>query len=157
MCGFFSSNKATSEAVACRNGSIRKGDRVQTQYEREEGGNDKWYCGVVAEAYTNGKVKLQYDDGDDWTGKAVYVLKLGPEHPGLGAKFPNGFDTSNPTPQQTVAAGGMPVQMGAGASAMGLPMQGGVPMGMPGYAQPPMQPMMGGAGPSGAGGMAQMT
>ena len=23
------------------------------------------------------QVKLQYDDGDDWTGKAVYVLKLG--------------------------------------------------------------------------------
>jgi len=22
-------------------------------------------------------VKLLYDDGDDWTGKAVYVLKLG--------------------------------------------------------------------------------
>ena len=57
MCGFFSSNKATSDAVACRNGSIRKGDRVQTQYEREEGGDDKWYCGVVTEAYTNGKVR----------------------------------------------------------------------------------------------------
>ena len=24
-------------------------------------------------------MKLQYDDGDDWTGKAVYVLKLGAE------------------------------------------------------------------------------
>ena len=57
MCGLFSSNKVTSEAVACRNGSIRKGDRVQTQYEREEGGDDRWYCGVVVEAYTNGKVR----------------------------------------------------------------------------------------------------
>ena len=57
MCGLFSSNKVTSEAVACRNGSIRKGDRVQTQYEREEGGDDRWYCGGVVEAYTNGKVR----------------------------------------------------------------------------------------------------
>ena len=57
MCGLFSSKKVTSEAVACRNGSIRKGDRVQTQYEREEGGDDRWYCGVVVEAYTTGKVR----------------------------------------------------------------------------------------------------
>ena len=33
---------------------------------------------------------------------------------------------------------------------MGMPMQGGMPgYGMTGYAQPPMQPMMGGAGDSG--------
>jgi len=156
MCGFFSSNKPTSNAIECRNGSIRKGDRVQTQWERDEGGNDKWFCGIVQEAYENGKVKLKYDDGDDWTGKAVYVLKLGPEHPGLGAKFPHGFDTPNPTPQQTVSAGGMPVQMGASAPQMGMAMQGG----MPGYAQPMQQPMQqgfqpvpGAAGPSGGGGM----
>ena len=66
MCGFFSSNKTTSEAVACRNGSIRKGDRVQTQYERAEGGDDRWFCGVVAEAYTNGKVITLAREAD-WT------------------------------------------------------------------------------------------
>ena len=156
MCGFFSSNKATSDPVECRNGSIRRGDRVQTQWERQEGGNDKWFCGVVQEAYSNGKVKLAYDDGDDWTGKAVYVLKLGPEHPGLSAKFPNGFDTANPTPQHTMSAGGVPAQMGMSAP-MGVAMQGGAPV----YAQPTQQQPMpgfqpGAAGPSGGGGLALM-
>jgi hypothetical protein len=116
---------STTEApVECRNGSITKGDRVQTQWEREEGGNDKWFCGVVVEAYTNGKVKLKYDDGDDWTGKAIYVLKLGPEHPGFRSKCPSGFATANPTPQQMVAAGCMPpTQMGAAMPQQGFAQQ----------------------------------
>ena len=33
-------------------------------------------CGSHCASLAN-QVKLLYDDGDDWTGKALYVLKLG--------------------------------------------------------------------------------
>ena len=79
--------------VQAANGQLRKGVRCQTQWEREEGGNDKWYCATVQECYDSGKAKLVYDDGDTWTGKAVYIYLLPPGHPGAAQKVPQGADT----------------------------------------------------------------
>ena len=53
-----------------------EGDRVQTQWTVEEGGNDEWYPGTVAKVLKDGKCKLKYDDGDSWTGDARFIMRL---------------------------------------------------------------------------------
>lgn len=78
------------EALHCANGIIGKGARVQTQYTRDEGGDDLWYTATVTHCYENGTSSLRYDDGDSWTGSAVYVYLLAPGDPGQHAMQPYG-------------------------------------------------------------------
>ena len=76
--------------LQCANGIISKGARVQTQYTRDEGGDDLWYTASVTACYENGTTRLAYDDGDSWTGPAVYVYMLPPGAPGHFAPQPYG-------------------------------------------------------------------
>ena len=58
------------------------GTRVQTQWTREEGGDDRWYAGSVSAVLASGEVTIKYDDGDRWTGRGVDVHLLdGRAHP----------------------------------------------------------------------------
>eukprot|EP00405_Crypthecodinium_cohnii_P050168 CAMPEP_0206588764 /NCGR_PEP_ID=MMETSP0325_2-20121206/38492_1 /ASSEMBLY_ACC=CAM_ASM_000347 /TAXON_ID=2866 /ORGANISM="Crypthecodinium cohnii, Strain Seligo" /LENGTH=166 /DNA_ID=CAMNT_0054097135 /DNA_START=23 /DNA_END=523 /DNA_ORIENTATION=- len=69
-------------SVTGANAHLTKGERVQTQYTLEEGGDGRWYCGHVARLYENGNVKIKYDDGDQWKGPGIYVWSLaGPPPP----------------------------------------------------------------------------
>jgi len=47
--------------------------RVQVQWTREEGGDDRWYAGSVSAVLASGEVTIKYDDGDEWTGSAMDV------------------------------------------------------------------------------------
>ena len=54
------------------------GTRVQTQWLREEGGDGRWYAGVVVALYPGGaRATVEYDDGELWTGSLgrVYTLR----------------------------------------------------------------------------------
>jgi len=55
--------------------------RVQTQWTREEGGDDRWHAGTVNAILESGKVTIKYDDGDNWTGSAMEVHLLDSAHP----------------------------------------------------------------------------
>lgn len=55
--------------------------RVQTQWTKEEGGDDRWYAGSVYAILESGEVTIKYDDGDDWTGSAMEVHLLDTAHP----------------------------------------------------------------------------
>eukprot|EP01050_Picozoa_sp_SAG11_P009759 SAG11_NODE_941_length_6455_cov_5.508181_3_plen_126_part_00 len=56
---------------------MKVGDRVQTQYTVEEGGDDSWYPGTIIKIMRDGRVKIKYpDDGSTWTGDARYVMSL---------------------------------------------------------------------------------
>ena len=55
--------------------------RVQTQWTREEGGDDRWHAGTVNAILESGEVTIKYDDGDDWTGSAMEVHLLDSAHP----------------------------------------------------------------------------
>ena len=57
------------------------GTRVQTQWTREEGGDDRWYAGRVVAMLASGEVTIKYDDGDNWTGMGVDVHLLDDAHP----------------------------------------------------------------------------
>ena len=57
------------------------GTRVQTQWTREEGGDDRWYAGSVSAVLASGEVTIKYDDGDHWTGRGVDVHLLDDAHP----------------------------------------------------------------------------
>ena len=57
------------------------GTRVQTQWTREEGGDDRWYAGSVSAVLASGEVTIKYDDGDEWTGSAMDVRLLNSTHP----------------------------------------------------------------------------
>ena len=57
------------------------GTRVQTQWTREEGGDDRWYAGRVVAMLASGEVTIKYDDGDRWTGRGEYVHLLDGAHP----------------------------------------------------------------------------
>ena len=62
--------------------SLYVGTRVQTQWTREEGGDDRWYAGSVSAVLASGEVTIKYDDGDRWTGRGVDVHLLdGRAHP----------------------------------------------------------------------------
>ena len=53
-----------------------EGDRVQTQWSVEEGGNDEWFPATVAKVQKDGKCELNYDDGSSWLGDARYIVRL---------------------------------------------------------------------------------
>lgn len=83
---------------------LQVGDRVQTQWTVEEGGNDQWYPGTVSchpaphqcrsrsstltldataaplgqvsKVLKDGRCKLAYADGDSWTGDARFIMRL---------------------------------------------------------------------------------
>ena len=57
------------------------GTRVQTQWTREEGGDDRWYAGRVVAMLASGEVTIKYDDGDHWTGREVDVHLPDGAHP----------------------------------------------------------------------------
>ena len=57
------------------------GTRVQTQWTREEGGDDRWYAGSVSAVLASGEGTIKYDDGDEWTGSAMDVHLLNSAHP----------------------------------------------------------------------------
>ena len=46
-------------------GPMSVGARVQTQWTKDEGGNDSWHAGRVVALQANGEVAIRYDDGDD--------------------------------------------------------------------------------------------
>lgn len=49
--------------------SLFIGARVRTQFTREEGGDDRWYCGVVTDINLGTQqASVRYDDGETWTG-----------------------------------------------------------------------------------------
>lgn len=58
------------------NAMLSVGSRVQTQYTRDEGGDDLWYTGTVRALYDNSTAAIAYDDGDSWTGPAIYCACL---------------------------------------------------------------------------------
>ena len=60
---------------------LRVNTRVQTQWTREEGGDDRWYAGSVSAVLASGEVTIKYDDGDEWTGSAMDVHLLNSAHP----------------------------------------------------------------------------
>jgi len=137
-CAGSSSAGAQTNMVSGANGELRPGVRVQTQYERSEGGDDRWYCGTIEAVYMSGKAKIRYDDGDTWTGPGVYINVLPPHHPGFQQKVGSGAPTME----------GIPGMVGSMAVAQ--------PMGQPmGYGAQPMgygaQPMGYGAQPMGYG------
>ena len=53
-----------------------EGERVQTQWTVEEGGDDAWWPATVVKVLKDGKCELKYDDGDSWTGDARYIVRL---------------------------------------------------------------------------------
>ena len=54
---------------------------MQTQWTRDEGGDDNWYGGKVQSITNAGKVNIQYDDGDTWCGDPQYVWLYDNSHP----------------------------------------------------------------------------
>ena len=56
------------------------GSRVQTRWERSEGGDDRFYAGTITSVNPMAATAaILYDDGDDWDGPAAYMF---PFHPG---------------------------------------------------------------------------
>ena len=54
---------------------LKVGDRCQTQWTIEEGGNDCWYTGTISKVHKDGRCHIKYDDGDSWTGDARYIMR----------------------------------------------------------------------------------
>ena len=120
----------------CANGPLCRGTRVQTQWDEGAGHDNKWYCGTVEAVYMNGQAKIVYDDGDDWTGEAVYIYALPQHHPGMTQKFAIGAPTMEGVP----GAGGL--QMGGAVPMMAQPMMAQPMMAQPMMSQPMAQPSM---------------
>lgn len=100
---------------------------MQTQYERNEGGDDKWYCATVLCVYDSGKAKLRYDDGDYWTGDGAWIYLLPPGHPGLAGKVAMGSTTQAGPAGMVQSVAGPPVVMAmpaVGAPVVMSPPQG---------------------------------
>ena len=55
--------------------------RVQTQWTREKGRDDRWHAGSVSAVLASGEVTIKYDDGGEWTGSAMDVHLLNSAHP----------------------------------------------------------------------------
>jgi Ca2+-binding EF-hand superfamily protein len=78
--GAAGSPQSVSYGIPCQNGMVREGERVQTVYTREEGGDGSSYSGTVERVFSNLDVQVHYDDGDRLTvppqgGRAdVYLL-----------------------------------------------------------------------------------
>jgi hypothetical protein len=80
------SPKTINYAIPCQNGMVQEGDRVQTVYTREEGGDGSSYSGTVERVFSNLDVQVHYDDGDRLTvppqgGRADVYLLLQPAAP----------------------------------------------------------------------------
>ena len=54
-------------------------------------------------------MQVIYDDGDKWTGEAVWIYVLPPHHPGITMKVPMGAPTMDGIPGMAPGGG---VQMG---------------------------------------------
>lgn len=148
-CSGSTSREVTNQIVGA-NGPLRNGTRVQTQYDE---GDNKWYCGTIEAVYTNGDAKIVYDDGDTWTGQAVYIYALPPHHPGMTQKVAMGAPTQQGVPGMANPMGAPPPMMGGPAP---MAMAGAAPMMMSGAPPTVMgaPPQMMGAPP---GGMQVMT
>ena len=141
------SKAAETNQIMGANGPLRHGVRVQTQWDEGSGHDNKWYCGTIQAVFEDGTARIEYDDGDSWTGKAVYIYALPPHHAGMTSKVAIGAPSMEGVP-------GMAPQMmaqpgyGVGPPIMGAPPPGyGAPVGMPMMGGPP--PMMGGPPPGG--------
>ena len=86
---------AAPDQVNGANGPITKGMRVQTQYTIAEGGDGRWYSGTVSRLYGNNRCRINYDDGDTWTGNAMEVYSLMGAPP-MGAPGMAGVPTQMP-------------------------------------------------------------
>ena len=77
-CGGSTPQLTETNQIMCANGPLCRGTRVQTQWLREEGGDGRWYAGVVVALYPGGaRATVEYDDGELWTGSLgrVYTLR----------------------------------------------------------------------------------
>jgi uncharacterized tellurite resistance protein B-like protein len=75
----------------CQNGGVRKGDRVYTVYDVNEGGDGRPYHGTLDENFANGDVKIRYDDGEIWTvpaNKSNHMADCFLENPGASESPP---------------------------------------------------------------------
>jgi len=125
------------------NGPLRKGTRAQTQWDEGRGHDMQWYVGTVDTVYSTNKAKIVYDDGDTWTGDAVWIFALPPGHVGNQQKVPGGSPTQA-GPAGHVHSVGQPMMGGAVAAAqpmMGQPVMGAPTPGMMGAPPPGMQVM----------------
>ena len=132
-CGPSSSPGAEVGQITCANGTLMKGTRCQTQWERQEGGNDLWFCGTVQVVYDSGQARIRYDDGDTWTGDARYIWLLPPNHPGAYNHFTPGSLTQAGPHTQMVQPLMQPVVM---AQPMLQPMATAVAVPVNDYGQP---------------------
>ena len=96
-CGSSTPLTATNQ-INGANGPLRKGVRVQTQWDEGAGHDNKWYCGTIDQVYTNGHAKIVYDDNDTWTGEAIYIYCLPPHHAGMNMKVAVGAPTMEGVP-----------------------------------------------------------
>ena len=87
-------------AIAADGELVARGDRVQTQWRREEGGNGEWFAGTIAwlqPSRDGGMIaRIEYDDGEAWTGNLRYVYVLRGEQE----------DEARPANERGVAEGG---------------------------------------------------
>merc|ERR1712232_926556 len=65
-----------------------------------------WYQGRIQRIYHNGQVRIQYDDGDVWTGPGAYVYLVSGPMPPTAVGVPTGFQISAPPPSAAVVATG---------------------------------------------------
>ena len=77
-------------SLPCANGIVCLHSRIQTQYTFNEGGDGMWYTGTITGLWSNSMVDVRYDDGDDWTGKAIYCYLLPSDSPGQSLPQPYG-------------------------------------------------------------------
>jgi hypothetical protein len=52
-----------------------EGCRVQTQWTRDEGGDDGWYAGTILRLQGR-RATVHYDDGEMWTGDLDEIYSL---------------------------------------------------------------------------------
>ena len=76
--------------LPCANGSLTMGARIETQYTLDEGGDNLWYTGSITGLYSNGNADVRYDDGDRWSGRAIYCYLLPRGSPGMTQPQPYG-------------------------------------------------------------------
>lgn len=95
-----------SQLISVRggNGELSLGSRVQTLHSLEEGGDGRWYSGTVERLYDNGDVRIQYDDGDVWTGSGIHACLL--SRPIPAASPSTGAQLAAPPPESAEAATG---------------------------------------------------
>ena len=113
-------------AIAADGELVARGDRVQTQWRREEGGNGEWFAGTIAwlqPSRDGGMIaRIEYDDGEAWTGnlRYVYVLRGEQEDEEAAAASPLPVATAVP-----VGGGGDGGEASAVATAVPVGADGG--------------------------------